>query len=180
MCWNVPSRWVLPFKGRDRDPRTGFKRLSHNPNDMTPDVACANLVMRHNAAMNEHALAASKPMTFIVTGDRERAKAFYRDILGFRLVSEDAFAAVFDMNGTMLRMSTVPGHRGAAYTVLGWEVRDITATVRALRDRGVEFNFYDGFQQDDDGVWHAPGSSNKVAWFLDPDGNNLSLTQFQE
>jgi catechol 2,3-dioxygenase-like lactoylglutathione lyase family enzyme len=117
-------------------------------------------------------------MAFIVTRDRARAKAFYANILGFALVSEDAFAAVFDMNGTMLRVSTVPDYTPPVHTVLGWEVPDIVAAATALRAKGVKFNVYEGFGQDPLGIWTAPGSGNRVAWFLDPDGNNLSLTQF--
>jgi catechol 2,3-dioxygenase-like lactoylglutathione lyase family enzyme len=119
-----------------------------------------------------------KPMAFIVTRDRARAKAFYGEVLGFRLTGEDEFAAVFDMNGTMLRISTVDAHIPPPHTVLGWEVPDIDAAVTTLAARGVTFTIYAGFGQDSRGIWTAPGSSNRVAWFLDPDGNNLSLTQF--
>jgi catechol 2,3-dioxygenase-like lactoylglutathione lyase family enzyme len=122
--------------------------------------------------------ASAKAMTFIVTRDRDVAKRFYGDTLGFALVSEDPFAAVFDLNGTMLRISTLKDHKPGQHTVLGWEVDDIEAAVKALVAKGVTFNVYDGFGQDALGIWTAPGSSNKVAWFLDPDGNNLSLTQF--
>jgi len=122
--------------------------------------------------------ASAKPISFIVTSDRAKAIAFYGTLLGFRLVNEDAFAAVFDMHGNMLRISTVPGHRGAAHTVLGWEVSDIIAAVTNLQAKGVKFTVYEGMGQDSLGIWQPPGSSNRVAWFLDPDGNNLSLTQF--
>jgi catechol 2,3-dioxygenase-like lactoylglutathione lyase family enzyme len=76
----------------------------------------------------------AKAMTFIVTRDRERAKDFYGGLLGFKLLNEDAFAAVFDLNGTMLRVSTVENHVAQVHTVLGWEVADIVETVGALRD----------------------------------------------
>jgi catechol 2,3-dioxygenase-like lactoylglutathione lyase family enzyme len=123
--------------------------------------------------------SSAKPITFIVTRDRAKSKAFYGGVLGFSLTSEDDFAAVFDMNGTMLRISTVPNHTAAVHTVLGWEVSDIVATVKSLSAQGVKFTVYEGFGQDSLGIWKAPGSSNQVAWFLDPDGNNLSLTQFR-
>jgi len=128
--------------------------------------------------MDSSFAAAAKPMSFIVTRDRERAKAFYGEILGFASTGEDAFAVVYDMHGTMLRISTVADHAPAAHTVLGWEVGDIVAAVAALGARGVTFTVYDGFGQDALGIWTAPGSGTRVAWFLDPDGNNLSLTQF--
>jgi catechol 2,3-dioxygenase-like lactoylglutathione lyase family enzyme len=118
-----------------------------------------------------------KAMTFIVTRDRAKATAFYGGTLGFTQTGEDPFAAVFDLNGTMLRISTVKEHKPATHTVLGWEVPDIAAAVQALKAKGVIFNVYEGFGQDALGIWHAP-SGDKVAWFLDPDGNNLSLTQF--
>jgi catechol 2,3-dioxygenase-like lactoylglutathione lyase family enzyme len=132
----------------------------------------------NNLQMNAPFSDAAKAITFIVTRDRGSAKHFYADVLGFPLVSEDPFAAVFDLNGTMLRVSTVKEHQGAQHTVLGWQVPDIVASVKLLTARGVKFNRYDGFGQDELGIWCAPGGSNKVAWFLDPDGNNLSLTQF--
>jgi catechol 2,3-dioxygenase-like lactoylglutathione lyase family enzyme len=121
--------------------------------------------------------AAAKVMTFIVTRDRAVAKKFYGETLGFRQVSEDDFAVVFDLNGTMLRISTVKDHAPPQHTVLGWDVPDIAAAVTALKAKGVKFNIYEGFGQDELGIWTAPGSTNKVAWFLDPDGNNLSLAQ---
>ena len=122
--------------------------------------------------------ASAKTMTFIITRDREKAKAFYTDVLGFEFVSEDHFAAVFDLNGTMLRMSTLKDFKPQQHTVLGWEVSDIEATVKSLTATGVTFNRYPGLEFDSLGICNPPGSTNKVAWFLDPDANNLSLTQF--
>jgi len=121
---------------------------------------------------------AAKAMTFILTRDRPKSIAFYRDVLGFALVSEDMFAAVFDLNGTMLRISTVETHQAGPSTVLGWDVPDIAEAARALKAKGVEFNIYEGFGQDDLGIWTSPAADAKVAWFRDPDGNVLSLTEF--
>ncbi len=120
----------------------------------------------------------AKAITFIVTRDRGKAKAFYGGTLGLAPLSEDDFAVVYDLNGTMLRISTVKDHKAPPHTVLGWDIPDIVATVTALRARGITFNVYPGFGQDELGIWTAPGTGDKVAWFLDPDGNNLSLTQF--
>jgi catechol 2,3-dioxygenase-like lactoylglutathione lyase family enzyme len=122
--------------------------------------------------------ATAKAISFVVTRDRARARAFYQGILGLNLVHEDDFAAVFDLNGVMLRMSTQEGFTPQAHTVLGWSVPDIAATVVALTNQSVKFNIYAGFGQDEAGIWTAPGSTTKVAWFNDPDGNVLSLTQF--
>lgn len=127
--------------------------------------------------MNTAMPAAAKAITFVVTRDREAAKRFYSETLGFKQTHEDPFAVVFDLNGTMLRISTVPDHKPPVHTVLGWDIPDIAATVTALTGRGVKFNIYDGFGQDALGIWTAPGG-DRVAWFHDPDGNNLSLTQF--
>ena len=121
--------------------------------------------------------ADAAPMSFVVTTDRDRAKRFYGGVLGLALTQEDDFAAVFDLHGVPLRISTVSHHVAAEHTVLGWRVRDIEAAVRGLGDRGVVFTFYEGFGQDALGIWSAPGSQAKVAWFKDPDGNVLSLAQ---
>jgi catechol 2,3-dioxygenase-like lactoylglutathione lyase family enzyme len=106
-----------------------------------------------------------------------RARAFYEQVLGLPVAAHDDFACVFDANGTMLRITAVPEVRPAGYTILGWKVTDIAAAVRDLAARGVAFLRYDGMGQDEDGVWTSP-SGDKVAWFADPDGNILSLTQF--
>jgi hypothetical protein len=76
----------------------------------------------------------------------------------------------------MLRVSTVQRLQPAGYTVLGWTVPDIDRAVRELVDRGVMFQKYDGLPQDEQGVWTAPGGA-RVAWFKDPDGNTLSVTE---
>jgi catechol 2,3-dioxygenase-like lactoylglutathione lyase family enzyme len=109
--------------------------------------------------------------------DAERARTFYRDTLGLRLVSEDGFALTFDANGTMLRVSLVREVVAAPYTVLGWEVDDIAAKAKALMAAGVNLERYENFlKQDESGIWTAPGGT-RVAWFKDPDGNLLSLSQ---
>ncbi len=117
-------------------------------------------------------------MAFSATSDAERAKAFYRDQLGLRLVSEDSFALVFDAAETMLRVQRVKEVRMAQYTALGWRVPDIAAKVEELEKAGVKFERYGLPDQDEKGIWTAPGGAAKVAWFKDPDGNILSLTQF--
>ena len=119
----------------------------------------------------------AKIMAFTGTRDAARAKAFYRDQLGLTLVEENSFALVFDAAGIMLRVTNVPDLAPAHYTILGWEVPDITASVRDLSAKGVAFSRYPGMAQDHDGVWTSPAGA-RVAWFADPDGNILSLTQF--
>ncbi len=122
-------------------------------------------------------LAAQTPITFIITSDRKVAEPFYRDTLGLPFVIDDGFAAVFDLAGVPLRITEVPGHTPSAHPVLGWKVPDIVATVQALSARGVAFAIYEGMGQDALGIWTAPDGVSKVAFFHDPDGNALSLTQ---
>jgi catechol 2,3-dioxygenase-like lactoylglutathione lyase family enzyme len=122
-------------------------------------------------------LESSHLVAFAAATDLQRARAFYEQVLGLSVTSQNDFACVLDANGTMLRITAVPEVRQAGYTVLGWRVTDISAVVRDLTARGVVFLRYDGMDQDGDGVWTAPGG-DKVAWFPDPDGNTLSLTQF--
>jgi catechol 2,3-dioxygenase-like lactoylglutathione lyase family enzyme len=122
-------------------------------------------------------LESSDLVAFAATTDLHRARAFYEQVLGLTVAEQNDFACVLDANGTMLRVTAVPEVCRAGYTVLGWRVTDITATVRGLAARGVVFLRYDGMNHDGDGVWTTPGG-DKVAWFADPDGNVLSLTQF--
>ena len=121
----------------------------------------------------------SRPIVaFVATTDRKRAKAFYAKTLGLRLVSEDGFALAFDAGGTMLRVAIVKTLQPAGYTVLSWIVPDIAKAVRDLVKRGVIFQRYEGMPQDDLGIWSSP-SGARVAWFGDPEGNTLSLTEFE-
>lgn len=118
-------------------------------------------------------------VAFIPSRDPKNAKSFFTDILGLRLVSEDPFAVTFDANGIGVRLvdvSNVKDFKPAPFTILGWSVGDIRRTVRGLRERGVTFERYAGMTQDDLGVWIAP-SGAKVAWFKDPDGNTLSVSE---
>jgi catechol 2,3-dioxygenase-like lactoylglutathione lyase family enzyme len=115
-------------------------------------------------------------VAFVATSDASRAKAFYGGVLGLPLISEDEFAVVFDAHGTMLRVAIVGDVVLAPYTVLGWDVDDIAATVRRLTTAGVQFERYPWMEQDKIGIWNAP-SGAKVAWFKDPDGNVLSVSQ---
>ncbi len=119
----------------------------------------------------------SKVISFVATQDPAGALKFYAGTLRLTLVSDDPFAMVFDANGTMLRVQKVHELLPAKHTVLGWEVADIGAKTRELMNRGVRFERYSGLAQDESGVWTAP-SGAQVAWFKDPDGNTLSLTQF--
>ncbi len=123
-------------------------------------------------------LESSQFVAFAAATDLHRARVFYERVLGLPVVDHNDFACVLDANGTMLRVTAVPEVCQAGYTVLGWRVTDVVAAVRGLTARGVVFLRYDGIDQDDDGIWTTPGG-DKVAWFADPDGNTLSLTEFR-
>ncbi len=122
-------------------------------------------------------LSDSKPICFLAATDQTKAKEFYRGILGLHLVHEDQFALVFDVRGIMMRIQLVEHFASRPFTATGWEVRDIRDKIRELTKRGVRFLRYEGLNQDDDAVWTSPAGA-KIAWFNDPDGNILSLTQF--
>jgi catechol 2,3-dioxygenase-like lactoylglutathione lyase family enzyme len=121
-------------------------------------------------------LGSEQLVAFLPTTDLDRARAFYEGTLGLSLVEQTPFACVFDAAGTTLRVTLVERTAGARYTVAGWSVADIAATIEALTRRGVAFERYDGVEQDERGVWRSPGGA-LVAWFRDPDANTLSLTQ---
>jgi len=122
-------------------------------------------------------LASEKIIGFVPISDAARAKSFYAEKLGLKFVSEDSFAVVFDAIGNMLRLTRVQEVRPQPFTILGWQVSDIAATVQRLQAAGVEFERYADFmKQDELGIWTAPGGS-RVAWFKDPDGNILSVSQ---
>lgn len=126
--------------------------------------------------MSQSVLGSHKIVAFVATRDPARAKAFYGDTLGLRFVSQDSFAVVFDANGTMLRVSIVQELTPAKHTVLGWQVPDIVAAAKNLQKAGVTLERYDLPNQDELGIWQSPGGA-KVAWFKDPDGNILSVSQ---
>lgn len=115
-------------------------------------------------------------VTFLLTKNPDASIAFYRDLLGLEFLRDDGFALIFNLHGTMLRISKVPDFTPAGHTVLGWEVADIAATVAQLNARGIEFVRYHYMQQDASGVCTFP-TGDKVAWFKDPDENVLSLSQ---
>ena len=121
-------------------------------------------------------LANKKLKAFIPTTDPAKAKQFYQEVLGLKLLSEDNFALEFDANGTLLRVTTVRELTPHPFTVLGWKVTGISSVISDLNKKGVVFERYDFMQQDDLGIWTAPGGT-KVAWFKDPDGNLLSLDE---
>jgi len=116
-------------------------------------------------------------VAFVPTTDAAKARAFYEGVLGLRFVKDDGFAMVLDANGIMIRVAKVgKDFTPAKFTILGWQVSDIGNVVRGLQAKGVHFEIFGFFKQDDLGIWTAP-TGDKVAWFKDPDGNVLSVSQ---
>jgi len=115
-------------------------------------------------------------MAFVGVWNADKARAFYRDTLGLKMLYEDAFGLVFEVGGTMLRVKLLNEPGPQSYAMLGWQVSDVTATARALACAGVKSERYPHLPQDDDGIWIAPEGA-RIAWFKDPDRNVLSITQ---
>jgi catechol 2,3-dioxygenase-like lactoylglutathione lyase family enzyme len=129
-------------------------------------------------------LGSAKLGAFVPTRNSEKAKAFYVDVLGLRYISDDPFALVLAAGGIQVRVSKVRNFSPQPFTVLGWEVADIEKVVTDLAAKGVKFEKFDFPGQDERGIWTAPSVDNatggaRVAWFKDPDGNVLSVTQFK-
>jgi catechol 2,3-dioxygenase-like lactoylglutathione lyase family enzyme len=122
-------------------------------------------------------LAQATVIAFTATRRPEAAKMFYRDQLGLQLVDESPYALVFRAGATMLRVQLVEDFQPHSFTALGWDVPDIRATVAELAARGVPTMRVPVLEQDDAGIWWTPNGDG-IAWFNDPDGNTLSLTQF--
>jgi catechol 2,3-dioxygenase-like lactoylglutathione lyase family enzyme len=115
-------------------------------------------------------------IAFVPTRDFNKARAFYEGVLGLRFVKDDGFALVLDTNGIMVRVAKVPEFKPAQFTILGWQVSDIEKMVAELEKQGVHFERFGFFEQDKLGIWTAP-TGDKVAWFKDPDGNILSVSE---
>jgi catechol 2,3-dioxygenase-like lactoylglutathione lyase family enzyme len=121
-------------------------------------------------------LASGKLAGFIPTKDYEKARAFYEGKLGFEFVSLDQFALVMRIGGHMIRITKLTNYTPLQATILGWQVDDIGATAKWLGERGVETEKYPFVQDHELGIWTAP-NGDRVAWFKDPDGNILSVSQ---
>jgi catechol 2,3-dioxygenase-like lactoylglutathione lyase family enzyme len=122
-------------------------------------------------------LGSSDLIAFVPTKDMSKARPFYERVLGLPLEGESPVACAFRANGVLLRLIVVEQLTPFPFTLLGWTVADIAAAAAGLTARGVAFERFEGVEQDELGVWRSPGGA-QVAWFKDPDGNTLSLTQF--
>ena len=121
-------------------------------------------------------LGSTNIIAFVPIKDSQKSRAFYEGILGLRFVDDDEFALVLEANGIMVRAVKLKDFTPAQFTVLGWEVSEIESVVRELVKKGIHFEIFGFFKQDELGIWTTP-SGDKVAWFKDPDGNTLSVSQ---
>jgi len=121
-------------------------------------------------------LGTTNIVAFVPTKDAEKARAFYEEVLGLKFISDDGFALVFDANGIMIRVAKMKDFTPAQFTILGWQVTGIEKIVAGLQAKGVHFEIFGFFKQDSLGIWTAP-TGDKVAWFKDPEGNILSISE---
>jgi len=121
-------------------------------------------------------LGTTNIVAFVPTKDADKARAFYEGVLGLKFIKDDGFAMVLDANGIMIRVAKMKDFTPAQFTILGWQVTGIEKIVAGLQAKGVHFEIFGFFKQDSLGIWTAP-TGDKVAWFKDPDGNVLSVSQ---
>ena len=121
-------------------------------------------------------LGAINIVAFVPTRDSGKARSFYEGVLGLRFIKDDGFALVLDANGIMVRVAKAPEFKPAPFTILGWQVTGIEKVVTALQEKGVHFEIFGFLEQDRLGIWTAP-TGDKVAWFKDPDGKVLSVSE---
>ena len=129
--------------------------------------------------MERSMLATADLIAFVPTRNPQASRQFYEQILGLKFISEDPFALVFSANGVTLRIanvSTVKDFKPAPFTILGWQVPNAEQALRALHEKGIEFERFEGMNQNASGIWRSP-SGAQIAWFKDPDGNILSITE---
>ncbi|MEL6570096.1 MAG: VOC family protein [Pseudomonadota bacterium] len=122
-------------------------------------------------------MSTREPVSFIATADPDAMGAFYQDVLGLSLRESSPFALVFADGAHTLRVQIVESHAPAPFTAYGWVVTDMSAEIATLAAKGVAFLTFPHFDQDPSGVWATPDGA-KIAWFKDPSGNILSLTEF--
>lgn len=125
-------------------------------------------------------LAQAELIAFIPTVDADRSRRFYVDTLGLTFIADDQFAITLRTGPTDIRIARMEAFSPAPYTLLGWKVPDIEATAQQFIAAGISFERYPFLQQDTTGIWSAPDGAAKVAWFKDPDGNILSISQHSE
>ncbi|MDX6692256.1 MAG: hypothetical protein QOG15_3713 [Solirubrobacteraceae bacterium] len=156
----IPMVFLVPDKELQRGAPAAARGPARGPGGGPPPV------------LEEAGVVAFIPVTNLT-----QAKAFYGPMLGLLMEGESPIAVTFDANGTTIRTVLVERFTPFPFTIIGWTVQDIAGAVTELTARGIAFERFDGIQQDRIGVWKSPGGAS-VAWFKDPFGNTISLTQF--
>jgi predicted enzyme related to lactoylglutathione lyase len=107
--------------------------------------------------------------------DVTKARQFYEETLGMTVTEMDGLLRLTVAKGAQVLVYPKPNHEPATFTILNFPVDDVGAAVDDLMARGVTFQRYDGFDQDDKGIFHGGGPL--IAWFTDPAGNVLSVVE---
>ena len=119
----------------------------------------------------------TKAFSGFAADDLEKARGFYADTLGLRteVLDEGNLIALHIEGGTDILVYAKPDFVPATYTILNFPVEDVEAAVDELASRGVTFERYEGFDQDEKGI--ARGKGPAIAWFKDPVGNILAVLE---
>jgi catechol 2,3-dioxygenase-like lactoylglutathione lyase family enzyme len=116
----------------------------------------------------------TKAFSGFAVPDLEKARAFYADTLGVRVTDDDGILTLHLADGERPTLIyPKPDFEPATYTILNFPVEDVEAAVHELTSRGVQFERYEGFDQDEKGI--SRGQGPDIAWFKDPAGNILSV-----
>lgn len=126
--------------------------------------------------MSASPLHGARLVGFAATTDAARCRAFYEKKLGLRVASEDSLAIVLDANGQMIRIQKLKQHTPQHFTILGWNVDDLAATVTRLEAAGIRCKRVPGVPQDERGIVDFPDGT-RLVWLDDPDANILSVAQ---
>lgn len=136
-----------------------------------------SLIIRQPSRRTSQVKNSRRPISFVAALEPEKAAIFYGEVLGLELTERSPYALVFYDGENMLRVQIVAELNPASHTVHGWRVADIEREIEELASKDVVFLAFDQLEQDTSGIWTTP-DGHKIAWFKDPSGNILSLTQF--
>jgi catechol 2,3-dioxygenase-like lactoylglutathione lyase family enzyme len=118
----------------------------------------------------------TKAFSGFAVDDLEAAKKFYGEVLGLDATEENGLLNLHLAGDRDTLVYPRPDHTPATYTILNFPVPDLDAAVEELTRRGVTFERYDGFDQDERGI--ARGDEGPpIAWFTDPAGNILAVLE---
>jgi catechol 2,3-dioxygenase-like lactoylglutathione lyase family enzyme len=117
----------------------------------------------------------TKAFSGFAVDDLDKARRFYGETLGLETSDDDGLLTLHIADDRPTLVYPKPEHTPADYTILNFPVDDIDKAVAELSARGVEFERYEGFDQDEHGIFRGEGPL--IAWFKDPAGNVLSVLQ---